>query len=163
MSRLEGHQIRLGLAALALAAGAVLVLQALLTLSNDLHRLERKAGDLAILKNIAADWSANQRALQPFEALTAKRPIPLTELAAQTLPGVTPSIRMRESAPALAGWLMRRTEVKCEATPAALGNFLLAAESARPPWRLVEFDFTLAATAPDAIRATLVLEALEKK
>jgi hypothetical protein len=92
--------------------------------------------------------------------LSSKQPIPLTELAAQQLPGVTPSIRQRETLPALGGWQVRRTEVKCEAPLATLGQFLLAAEHARPPWRLVEFDIT---ATEKAARATLVLEALEKK
>jgi hypothetical protein len=160
MNRFTGAQLRLGVAALAALLGAALALHALTTLSADLRRLERKAGDLATLQKIAAEWRAALRATLPFEGLSSKQPVPLTELAAQQLPGVTPSIRQRETLPALGGWQVRRAEVKCEAPLAALGQFLLAAEQARPPWRLVEFD--IAAT-EKAARATLVLEALEKK
>lgn len=160
MSRLRGEQLRVSAAALALMLGVVLAVHALLTLSADLRRLERKANDLAALQKIAADWRANQQALQPFEALSNKQPMPLTELTAQYLPGVTPSIRQRENLPVLGGWQVRRTEVKCEAPLAMLGQFLLAAERARPPWRLVEFDIT---ATEKAARVTLVLEALEKK
>ena len=160
MNRLTGEQLRLGAAALMLTLGIVLTLHALTTLSADLRRLERKAGDLATLQKIAADWRANQQALRPFEALSTKQPVPLTELAGQHLPGVTPSIHQRETLPALGGWQVRRTEMKCEAPLVMLGQFLLAAENARPPWRLGEFDIT---ATEKAARATLVLEALERK
>ena len=163
MSRWQGQHIGLGVALLTTGVGVALALQALFTLSSDLHRLDRKMGDLATLKKIQADWKANQQVLQPFEALASPHPVVLTELAAKNLPGITPSIRQRESIPAMAGWVARHTEVKCEVTPADLGKFLLAAESARPPWRLVEFDLSTSATAAGTIRAALVLEALEKK
>ena len=163
MSRWEGQQVGLGVALLTVTMGVAMVLQALFTLSADLHRLERKGGDLAALKKIQADWKANQQVLQPFEALASPHPIALTELAAKNLPGITPTIRQRESVPAMAGWVARHTEVKCEAPPADLGKFLLAAESARPPWRLVEFDISTSAAAAGTVRAMLLLEALEKK
>ncbi|TAN39214.1 MAG: hypothetical protein EPN23_00385 [Verrucomicrobia bacterium] len=163
MSRPTRQQLWLGAAALAVTLGVALALHALSTLSDDLRRIERKAGDLATLQKIAADWRANQQAVQPFEALASKQPMPLAELFAQHVPGVTPSIRQREARPALAGWQARRTEVKGEAPLADLVQFLRAAADARPPWQLVEFDLTAAERAPGVARVTLVLEALEKK
>jgi len=163
MSRPTGQQFWLYAAALTLVLGLALALHALATLSTDLQRIERKTGDLAKLQQIATDWHANQQALQPFEALSAKQPVPLAELFAKYVPGVTPNIRQREARPALAGWQARRTEVKCEAPLATLGQFLRAAADARPPWQLVEFDLTAAERTAGVARITLVLEALEKK
>lgn len=160
MKRLTGEQLWLGAAILALLLGVALASHALLALATDLHRCERKANDLAALQKIAADWRVNQQALQPFEALSSKQPVPLAELAGRYLPGITPGIRQREALPALGGWQVRRTEIKCEAPLATLGQLLMAAENARPPWRLVEFDIT---AMEKTVRATLVLEALEKK
>ena len=153
---------RLGVAGMALTLGAILVLHALATLSADLRRLERKTADLGTLQKLAADWKANQQALLPFAELPAKQPVPLAELAAQNLSGVTPSIRQRETMPALAGWQVRRGELKCETSLAVLGKFLLAAASNRPPWRLTEFELAAGSTSGTA-RVTLVLDALEKK
>jgi hypothetical protein len=152
-----------GAALAVFAGGVVLAVYTLSALSGDLHKLERKTADLATLKRLAVDDRASRQALAPFEALAIKTPPSLTELAAQALPGITPAIRQRESQAAASGWQARRAEVKCDAPPAALGAFLAAAETARPPWRLVEFDFVTGVTAPDTVRATLVLEALEKK
>ena len=151
------------LACLIFAAGAILALYTLCTLSDDLHKLDRKTADLATLKRLAADNHACRQTLAPFEALATKSPPSLTELAAKALPGITPAIRQRESQAAANGWLVRRSEVKFDAAPVVLGNFLAAAEAARPPWRLVEFDLVAGVPAPDTVRATLLFEALEKK
>jgi hypothetical protein len=163
MSRLTTIRVRLGLALAAAAAGGALVLYSLASLSEDLHKLDRKTTDLATLRRLAADNRGSQQALAPFEALATKQPSSLTELAAKTLPGSTPAIRQRESLSAANGWQARRAEVKVDAAPAALGNFLAAAEAARPPWRLVEFEFVAGVPSPDTVRVTLLLEALEKK
>ena len=77
MNRPAGQQLRLGLAVLTLLAGVALVLQALCALPADLHRLDRKAGDLATLREIEADWNADKQALLPFETLPCKRPVSL--------------------------------------------------------------------------------------
>ncbi|MCX7007357.1 MAG: hypothetical protein NTY53_08935 [Kiritimatiellaeota bacterium] len=163
MSRPASMQIRQGLALTVLAGGLVLALYTLSTLSDALHKLDRKTADLATLKRLAVDWHSSQQALAPFEALATKQPPSLTELAAKTLPGITPNIRQRESQAAANGWSVRRMEMKFDAPSAVLGNFLAAAEAARPPWRLVEFDLVAGVPAPDSVRATFLLEALEKK
>jgi len=163
MSRPAARQIRQGLALAVLAAGVALALYSLGALSDDLRKLDRKTADLATLKRLAADWRSSQQALAPFEALATQQPPSLTELAAKTLPGITPNIRQRESQAAANGWLARRMELKFDAPSAVLGNFLAAAEAARPPWRLVEFDLVAGVPTPDTVRATFLLEALEKK
>lgn len=163
MSTLTTAQVRLGLAFAVAAAGGALVLYMLGALSDDLHKLDRKTADLATLRRLAADQHGSQQALAPFEALVTKQPPSLTELAAKALPGITPSLRQRESQSAANGWQARRVEMKFDAPAAALGSFLAAAEAARPPWRLVEFELVAGVPAPDVVRVTLLLEALEKK
>jgi len=163
MSRASNIQLWNGAALAVFAAGAVLAAYTFSALSSDLRKLERKTADLATLKRLAADDRTSRQALAPFEALATKQPPSLTELAAKALPGITPAIRQRESQAAANGWQARRAEMKCDAPPALIGNFLAAAEAARPPWRLVEFDFVTGVTTPDTVRATLVFEALEKK
>jgi len=163
MSTPTTAQVRLGLALAVAAAGGALALYTLGSLTDDLHKLDRKTADLATLRRLAADQRGSQQALAPFEALTIKQPPSLTELAAKSLPGIAPSVRQRESLSAANGWQARRVEVKFDASAAALGNFLTAAEAARPPWRLVEFDLVAGVPAPDVVRVTLLLEALEKK
>jgi hypothetical protein len=163
MSRAASIRMWNGAAGVVFALGVVLVLYTLSALPGELRKLERKNADLATLKRLAVDDRASRQALAPFEALAAKAPPALSELAAKALPGLTPLIRQRESQAAANGWQARRAEIKCDAAPAALGAFLAAAEAARPPWRLVEFDFVTGVTAPDTVRATLLLEALEKK
>jgi len=162
MSRLTNARVRLGLALAAAAAGGALVLYSLVSLSEDLSKLDRKTAAIATLRRLAADNRGSQQALAPFEALATKQPPSLTELAAKTLPGITPGIRQRESHSAANGWQARRVEMKVDAAPAALGNFLAAAEAARPSWRLVEFEFVAGVPTPDTVRVTLLLEALEK-
>lgn len=163
MSTPTTAQMRLGLALAVAAAGGALALYTLGSLSEDLSKLDRKTTALATLRRLAAEQRGSQQALAPFEALASKQPPSLTELAAKTLPGITPSLRQRESQGAANGWQVRRVEVKFDAPVAALGNFLAAAEAARPPWRLVEFDLVAGVPAPDTVRVTLLLEALEKK
>ncbi len=163
MNRALSIQIWNGVAGVVLAAGVVLVAYTLSALPNELRKLERKTADLTALKQLAAADRTSRRALAPFEALANKTPPALAGLAAQTLAGITPAIRQRESQAAANGWQARRAEVKCDASPATLGAFLAAAEAVRPPWRLVEFDFVSGVTAPDTVRATLLLEALENK
>jgi hypothetical protein len=163
MSSLTPTRLRLGLALAVAAAGGVCALYALGSLSDDLRKLERKTADLATLRRLAADHRGTQQALAPFEALTTKQPPSLTELAAKTLPGITPGFRQREGQGAANGWQARRVEVKVDAPPAALGAFLAAAGAARPPWRLVEIDLVAGVPGPDTVRVTLLLEALEKK
>ena len=145
------------------AAGAALALYTLFTLSDDIHKLNRKTADLATLKRLTADDRISRQTLAPFEALATKSPPSLTELATKSLSGITPTIRQRESQAAANGWQVRRSEVKFDAPPVVLGRFLAAAEATRPPWRLVEFDLVAGVPAPDTVRATLLFEALEKK
>lgn len=163
MSRASSIQLWTGTAITVFAIGVVVAAYTFFALPGDLRKLERKTVDLATLKRLAADDRTSRQALAPFEALATKSPVSLTDLATKTLTGITPAIRQRESQVAANGWQARRAEVKCDAPPTALGNFLAAAATARPPWRLVEFDFVTGVTAPDTVRATLVLEALEKK
>ena len=163
MSNPNTARLQFGLALAMAAAGGLLALYTLVGLPDDLHKFERKTTDLATLRRLAADNRGNQQALAPFEALATKQPTPLSEILAKTLPGILPTIHQRESQAAANGWQVRRTEVKFDAAPAALGNFLAAAEAARPPWRLVGFDLFSGVPGPDTVRATLLLEALEKK
>jgi len=163
MSSLTTAQVRLGLALAVAVAGGALALYTLGSLSEELGKLDRKTNALATLRRLAADQRGSQQALVPFEALATKQPPSLTEIAAKALPGITPSIRQRESQSAANGWQARRVEVKFDAPAVALGSFLAASEAARPPWRLVEFDLVAGVPAPDTVRVTLLLEALEKK
>lgn len=163
MSRPTTAQFTKGLALAVCTGGVAMALYTLGTLTEALSKLDRKNADLVTLKRLAADDRASRQALAPFEALATKQPPSLTELATKAMPGITPGIRQRESQAAANGWLVRRMEVKFDAPAATLGRFLAAAEDARPPWRLVEFDLISGVPAPDTIRATLLLEALEKK
>lgn len=156
-------RLQFGLAIAVAAAGGLLALYTLASLPEELHRFERKTTDLATLRRLAANNRGSQQALAPLEALTTQQPPPLSELLAKTLPGLLPTIHQRESQAAANGWQVRRTEVKFDAAPAALGSFLAAAEAARPPWRLVGFDLFSGVPGPETVRATLLLEALEKK
>ncbi|MCX6997630.1 MAG: hypothetical protein NTV49_11220 [Kiritimatiellaeota bacterium] len=152
-----------GAALLAVAAGTLLALATLSTLSDDLRRIRRRAADLDQLRRLEAGWRSDQLAVQKFEDLRTHQPTPLAELAAKNIAGAPPAIRLRESIPAAAGWTLRRAAVKLDDVRMEdLTRLLAAAESSRPPWRLAEFALTASDTA-GAGRAMLVFEALEKK
>ena len=150
-------------ALLAVAAGTLLAIATLTGLSDDLRRIRRRAADLDQLRRLEAGWRSDQQAVQTFESLRSHQPIPLAELAAKTITGAPPAIRLREAVPAAAGWTLRRAEVKLDDVRLEeLTRLLAAAEGGRPPWRLAEFALT-ASEAAGFGRAMLVFEALEKK
>ena len=80
-----------------------------------------------------------------------------------SLPGTPPACREREAVPLAGGWTLRRVEVLFEDIDLVrLPDFLHAAETQRPPWRLAECALSALPQSEGRGRATLVLEAIGK-
>lgn len=148
------------------AAGLFLTVQSTLTWPRSARQLRGRIATLEQLRELERAQGHDEEAVALFDRLPAKKPLALNELAAELLPGVQSSIRLRESRPAAAGWTVRNVEASFENVRLAdLSRFLerALAASDRPPWRLVECSITASPQGGAGTgRASLTLEALEK-
>ncbi len=154
-----------------LQAGALLVCLAGLLFSLSAARrlagwrtvMERKRQPLAALAALHQEHSRHLAAQDAFEALERHEPVSLSNVAGASLPGTPPACREREAVPLAGGWTLRRVEVLFEDIDLVrLPDFLHAAETQRPPWRLAECALSALPQSEGRGRATLVLEAIGK-
>jgi len=116
------------------------------------------------LLEMKRESEARRSALKEFNALSAKAPPDIAQLALNAASGAETETREAESAPLADGWTMRRTEVVFgEIDLDVLQDFLVAAESARPPWRLIECEISSSRRADGFARATLLMESAGKQ
>jgi hypothetical protein len=152
------------LAAVACALGVVLTADSVIQAPQFADVMKRKYADLDRLLSLQRDRSRDLAAIDTFNQLPAKTPVPLADLVNTSLPGSRPAIHQRETRPAAAGWSVRSVEVSFDSVKLSdLARFLAKAEEARPPWRLAEFNATALEQSPASARISVVLEALEKR
>ncbi len=161
---ISGMRLLWAMAIVALALGFWLTVRSARKTPDYIRWIERKTEHLEQLQHMRTALRANHEAVAAFEALDHRQPPELSGLIRETIPGVAADIRQRETGPAAEGWTVRRMEVELEEAPLnRIGHLLYRAESARPPWRLVECDLLASDRNPGYARVTLILEALEKR
>ena len=157
------EKIIASLAAAACVLGLALTADSVIRAPRFAELMKRKYTDLDRLLALQRDQSRGLAAIDAFDQLPAKTSVPLSGLVNTTLPDKRPTIHLRETRPAAAGWFVRSVEVSFDHVKLAdLAGFLVRAEEARPPWRLVEFNVTALEQSPPGGRVSMVLEALEK-
>jgi len=163
---MKNLRIRLVLSLVVLAIGILLSASAFRAVPGTETRLRRKAADVKVLNTLLdmrrADWAA----VSTFEQLPELTPRTISDVVAQARPGVQPSIQQRDPRPAVAGWRIRSATLNFDdiaATDLARFMELASADTERPPWVVVECNINASDTKPGHARATLTLEALEKK
>mgnify|MGYP001766342341 CR=1 FL=1 len=148
------------------AAGVFLTAQSVLTWPSCSRQVRGRLATLDQLRELERGLGRDEEAVAIFAKLPVKRPAALDDLVADGFPGVSSSVRQRESRPAAAGWTVRSMDISLEgARLADLSRFLekALASGERPPWRLVECGVTASAQgAAGTGRVSLTLEALEK-
>ena len=157
------EKIIASLAAAACVLGVVLTVDSVIQAPRFAELMKRKYADLDRLLALQRDRSRDLAAIDAFDKLPAKTPVPLSGLVNAVLPDNRPAIHQRETRPAAAGWSVRSVEVSFDSVKLAdLARFLVKAEKARPPWRLAEFNVTAPEQSTAGGRVSVVLEALEK-
>jgi type II secretory pathway component PulM len=151
------------LAAAACVLGIVLTADSVIRAPQFAEQMKRKYTDLDRLLALRRGQSRDLVAIDAFDQLPAKTPVPLGSLVNTALPDHHAAIHQRETRPAAAGWSIRSVEISFDSVKLDdLARFLAKAEEARPPWRLAEFNVTALEQSPACGRVSVVLEALEK-
>lgn len=160
---MKGERIQTALA-LALAVAALGVsLNTLLSAPRQREILARQAADLRQIQAQSGRWVREEAYRDQLEALAARTPADLEDLAVRTLGSGAAKITPRPAQPAADGWQRREAAVELPAVAySEAATFLAAAAAAEPPWRLREIDVRPAAEAGQGAWS-LVLETLEKK
>jgi hypothetical protein len=152
------------LAVVACILGIALTADSVIQAPQFAELMKRKYADLDRLLALQRDRARDLAAIDIFDQLPAKTPAPLSDLANTALPGNHPAIHQRETRPAAAGWSIRSVEVSFDSVKLAdLARFIVKAGDSRPPWRLSEFNVTALEQSTASARASVVLEALEKR
>lgn len=148
---------------------AVFVIGILLTVTNlqqmpeFTRKLETKVNNLKQLRAMRNAGGQYQAALGAFQALTNPAPVSLSGLAATCITNAVPEIRARDSHRLKNDWTLTQVEViYSEIDLNLLSPFVTAAESQRPPWKLIECEIEALRPAGGFGRTVLVFESLKK-
>ena len=161
MSRL--HPLRIA-ALLVLLTGLALTLQSIVTAPAIRQQLQRKADNWKQLCALRDGLGRYDASIRTFESLKSTRPVALAEVARNAVSNATPAIRFLETRPAAAGWTLQSAEMSYDDVRLSdFAGLIGQAESARPPWRLMEINITALNQSPGRGRVSAVLEALEKR
>lgn len=128
------------------------------------YQTKKKAKHAALvqLQEMKRQNDALAAALVALAAVTNSAP-DLAALAARTVPGAAPAIREIETRALERGWQAKKTEVIFrEVNLNLIADFLRAAETQRPPWRLAECVITSSAKSDGCGNATLTLETVAR-
>ena len=156
-------RILLAGAALALAAGVVVTAGSIAQFREHSSRLNVYAGQMRQLEAPRQVWARSMAAIGVFEQLPNPHPVPVAQLLKEVLTSEKYSIQEPQSRPTIEGWAVRRIEVIFnEIELKKLADFLVRAESQRPPWRLVEGSISSLSNSGGSGRVSIVLEALDK-
>ncbi|MFH0879892.1 MAG: hypothetical protein V2A34_09285 [Lentisphaerota bacterium] len=151
-------------AVLAAVAGVLLSLHSLRTTPENLRILERKTADLRDLSSLEKLAGDDQGAIAEFEKIADHPPATMADIARKAQWSSPPDVRLRDGAPTISGWTVRAAEISMNSVRFTdLSRFILAAESERPPWQLRECTLSASGQGEGTARATLIMEALEKK
>ena len=158
------HQWILALAGAVLLIGLVWTVHTVRDFPDQRRRLEASRSDLHTLRLIERQQRSQTAAVTVFDQLDRTRPHDLNQLARDWAPGARTEARRRETVPAWGEWQATRWEISFDQVPAdQLGDFLRQAEATLPPWRWIEGSLRAADQTQSGVRATLILEALEKR
>ena len=149
-----------------LAAGILITLQTLRLTPGAARQIRSRIDTLAKLHDLQAGYDREADAIQLYEGLKQHAPAPLDNLLRGAFPGIETQQRLRESRPLAEGWTLHSVEVTIDRIRLADLSRLFdrcAEAGDRPPWRLAELHIGAQDQVPGFGRATLVLEALEKK
>ncbi len=148
-------------ALLLFVAGVVWTAFTLSRMSVYERRLADRQNDLRTLRVLELERNRQQGAIRAFDMLDDDAPASLNAIASIHFGGVLLEIRARTTIELPNGWNVKRVELVCADAPLdRLPAFLQAAESGRPPWRLIDCDITASRTDGGAGRLVLGLEAL---
>jgi hypothetical protein len=127
------EKILASLAAAACALGVALTADSVIQAPRFAELMKRKYADLDRLLALQRDRLRDLAAVDTFDKLPAKTPIPLNSLVNAALPGNRPAIHQRETRPVAAGWSLRSVEISFDSVKLAdLARFLVKAEE--PSW-----------------------------
>jgi len=152
-----------------IAAWCVMAAALLLSVANWRHWpkqrkvLQRRLRDLNTLEHMPAPDDALQRMEALFDPFPARETVSLEAMAVEKVPSGRADIRRKEQRAIRDGWKVTRYDVIFnDAVLREVSDFITAAETVRPPWRIVECHITAATGAPGKGRVTMVLEGLRQ-
>ena len=154
------EKIGLALALALVLGGAWWSVRNLRTAGERVTQLERKARELAELRELAGEGRQDQALIDDLRADGAALP-DLEEMLRETLPGA--SFRLKPGAPVRlnGGGSLQVTEVSFEEISLAeLSRFVVKAEGAARPWRLASVSIQAQAESRGTGRVRLVLQGL---
>ncbi len=163
----RSSQYTLWLTALAcLLAGVLLAVYACGRIRQARETLTGKHADLRALQALDARAADYTDALQAFEMLPHKQPVPLATLLKAHLPDNKPDDIRESQTGTLEDWSLLRREISLTEVPLPkLMGFVVAAESVtnRPPWRMEKCVIRASARAAGYGQVQLVLQAFERR
>jgi hypothetical protein len=149
-----------------LLAGVLLSLHAFDRVRETRRTLSLKHGELRALQSLDSRARQNTEALQTYETLSRKQPVPLATLLKAHLSSNAPDAVRESQADLFQGWSLLKRDVSLTEVPLPdLMAFVVAAESAtnRLPWCLEKCVIRASAQAAGYGQVQLVFEAFEKK
>jgi len=127
-------------------------------------RLTAVIRDIEQLQACREKLSSSLASLAAFEQLPAPHPQLLTQMVAMLPSEAKVELGQESEQPAIAGWVVKKQELTINVAPfSRVVEFIHAAETGRPPWRLTHCMLRSSATEPGTGSAMLVFEALDKK
>lgn len=162
MKRPSRNTLLYGAAALLSVCALLFTARTLADTPRALAQIARRRGDLLQLQGLAERHAANRAALLTVEA-TTNAPVDLTAWLHERQPDWKAELQERDTTPLVAGWTVRRIDLRLpDVTLTDAVRWLAEAEALRPPWRAVEIQIVAGATAGQG-QLNLVLETLARK
>lgn len=152
-------------------SAGVLMLAAVLLTWNTLRRLDAasrtlrgKAQELGDLQAVRARLARREAAISAFARAGNVPPVSVRTLIRQIWPD-QPAPDLRESTEAsVPGWRLRRAEIAFgDAELERVAAFVEAAESRRPPWRVMSYEIKASPHTPGAGHVVLKLATAERE
>ncbi len=147
-----------------LMLGSIMTIRSLVGIRAHHQRLQRYADYSRELARLETDIARVDAAVARFEQVENPHPEPLTHILNESLPGQAYETRERPAPATIPGWNVKRIEVSfADAQLSAMSDFIVAAESRRPPWHLSSCTIQSLNPSGGSGHVTLVLEALDKE
>jgi len=144
-------------------AGVASTIAAFSRMPAQAEKLIEKQKLLAALLELERERNHARSAILAFESADNHSPAPMDSLVCAHLSGANPDIRTRETIELQDGWSLTRVEIVCaDLDLARLPAFLRAAESGRPPWRLIECNIASSRKDGGRGRVAMTMESLAK-
>ena len=125
--------------------------------------IRNKADMLTKLRELSREQDRIQTALASMQTLTHVAPPALAPLASTCFAQTPMEIKDQAPQPLQNGWMLFRADViLADVKLNSLADFLVAAESQQPPWRLETCVITASSRADGCGRVSLTLQAIGK-